>query len=629
MKTRKAGTSLSVVAGASLTLAAIALAALPRESSKIAPDLSDPQRQVTDRSRYGDTLPTIIDTLIVCQNDTAYVVEKTRIAPGGHLKLIAAHLCFSGNGALKVEESGSFTTEQGSRIFSGDSGLRSITARRRSNICWRDSKFTGFHKLIVYGNDSTRITGNEFYGNRQGEQDEVTPIDEHLEGNGLTVLCCVGNFEVSGNTAHDNERAGFLFQHCYGVQITGNTAYDNRFGIRLRYSSGCSITGGNNAHHNSEFGLWDQSPNGNNIEGNIFNYNDEAGIKLCVKPLLLEYPESLPGAMRVIPIDRVTGNTVQHNGDGIVTYGVDFDSTSSFELVSQNERAGVVLIDTRDSNHELVSTIGEHPDANKAVQLYSVLVEARRDESIPESEFFYVTVTESDLGRRVCRELGGGPGQGKNDGRTYDHYHRHHTCWEESRTKMSDLQTSELHWYTTPESVRKRMPSIWPIIENLFTQMFLVRRYVWPDTGGCIDVCHIPGSRHCCRVAMEKWTNNGQNYREGEFCPLEYDGPVHIIVGTHADVLLVKTDSAGRIAITELEPLVAHKPAGATVVRGVLRVLESAIRHSTLVLLNSAGRKVMDLRPGPNDIRHISPGAYFVRQSNHQGTRLTKVVVTR
>jgi hypothetical protein len=80
-----------------------------------------------------------------------------------------------------------------------------------------------------------------------------------------------------------------------------------------------------------------------------------------------------------------------------------------------------------------------------------------------------------------------------------------------------------------------------------------------------------------------------------------------------SDVYLIKTDSAGRVAIAEPKPPVAHKPAGATIVRAVLRVPEPATRHSTFVLLNSAGRKVMDLQPGPNDIRHLSPGVYFVR----------------
>jgi len=39
----------------------------------------------------------------------------------------------------------------------------------------------------------------------------------------------------------------------------------------------------------------------------------------------------------------------------------------------------------------------------------------------------------------------------------------------------------------------------------------------------------------------------------------------------------------------------------------------------------------MELRPGPNDVRRLSPGVYFVREEGMNGVRepVTKVVVTR
>jgi YVTN family beta-propeller protein len=49
---------------------------------------------------------------------------------------------------------------------------------------------------------------------------------------------------------------------------------------------------------------------------------------------------------------------------------------------------------------------------------------------------------------------------------------------------------------------------------------------------------------------------------------------------------------------------------GATMVRWVLSVTGSL----DAVLLDITGRRVMDLKPGENDIRHISPGVYFVRE---------------
>lgn len=52
-------------------------------------------------------------------------------------------------------------------------------------------------------------------------------------------------------------------------------------------------------------------------------------------------------------------------------------------------------------------------------------------------------------------------------------------------------------------------------------------------------------------------------------------------------------------------------------------------------LLDAAGRKVLDLAPGPNDVRHLSPGVYFVHRASgvmrdaSSVERMSKVVVTR
>jgi hypothetical protein len=67
--------------------------------------------------------------------------------------------------------------------------------------------------------------------------------------------------------------------------------------------------------------------------------------------------------------------------------------------------------------------------------------------------------------------------------------------------------------------------------------------------------------------------------------------------------------------------------------------LSIAFLHSAFTPLASltdiSGRKVMDLRPGPNDIRHIAPGVYFVapspQSSPTRGEEATirKVVIQR
>jgi hypothetical protein len=49
-------------------------------------------------------------------------------------------------------------------------------------------------------------------------------------------------------------------------------------------------------------------------------------------------------------------------------------------------------------------------------------------------------------------------------------------------------------------------------------------------------------------------------------------------------------------------------------------------------LLDATGRRMMDLLPGPNDVRHLTPGVYFVRSTSgveHGASSVTKVVLTR
>jgi hypothetical protein len=69
---------------------------------------------------------------------------------------------------------------------------------------------------------------------------------------------------------------------------------------------------------------------------------------------------------------------------------------------------------------------------------------------------------------------------------------------------------------------------------------------------------------------------------------------------------------------------------GATLVRGVLVLGAVDGRQNAeygAELLDAAGRKVLDLRPGENDVSHLAPGVYFVREAGTQAVR--KVVVQR
>jgi N-acetylneuraminic acid mutarotase len=80
--------------------------------------------------------------------------------------------------------------------------------------------------------------------------------------------------------------------------------------------------------------------------------------------------------------------------------------------------------------------------------------------------------------------------------------------------------------------------------------------------------------------------------------------------------------------VTEEQPTAHSRQPTATVAQGALTLLG----RQQAELLDIAGRKVMDLQPGENDIRHIAPGVYFVR-SAESGERsavfVRKVVIQR
>jgi hypothetical protein len=71
----------------------------------------------------------------------------------------------------------------------------------------------------------------------------------------------------------------------------------------------------------------------------------------------------------------------------------------------------------------------------------------------------------------------------------------------------------------------------------------------------------------------------------------------------------------------------------ASVVRGVLFLAANGEgRKANGELLDVSGRKVLDLHPGANDVRRLSPGVYFVRgegRGARDAGRVRKVVVTR
>jgi hypothetical protein len=69
----------------------------------------------------------------------------------------------------------------------------------------------------------------------------------------------------------------------------------------------------------------------------------------------------------------------------------------------------------------------------------------------------------------------------------------------------------------------------------------------------------------------------------------------------------------------------------ATVTRGVLNLPASSVeREASSTLLDATGRRVMQLRTGPNDLSALAPGVYFVRANGPDGSVAAgKVTVVR
>jgi hypothetical protein len=68
---------------------------------------------------------------------------------------------------------------------------------------------------------------------------------------------------------------------------------------------------------------------------------------------------------------------------------------------------------------------------------------------------------------------------------------------------------------------------------------------------------------------------------------------------------------------------------GPTIVRGVL-FLPSSLLTASSSLLSIDGHKVLNLKPGANDVSHLAPGVYFMRSAvGGERSAVTKVIVSR
>ena len=102
--------------------------------------------------------------------------------------------------------------------------------------------------------------------------------------------------------------------------------------------------------------------------------------------------------------------------------------------------------------------------------------------------------------------------------------------------------------------------------------------------------------------------------------------------GNYAFVTSFDSALVGRLYVIEFygggvedgqKPAASRLVPAATVVSGTLRVPEPPLgstgepgSHARLALVDAAGRRVLDLRYGQNDVRVLSPGVYFIQAAD-------------
>jgi DNA-binding beta-propeller fold protein YncE len=105
-------------------------------------------------------------------------------------------------------------------------------------------------------------------------------------------------------------------------------------------------------------------------------------------------------------------------------------------------------------------------------------------------------------------------------------------------------------------------------------------------------------------------------------------GRVYVANQYSSTVSIIRDASGG---IEEVPVAAVRAPnAGPTIVRGVLFLGGDCSRTGTVpraVLLDISGRNVMDLVPGPNDVRRLASGVYFVRPEAGGVDGLRKIIL--
>jgi hypothetical protein len=154
------------------------------------------------------------------------------------------------------------------------------------------------------------------------------------------------------------------------------------------------------------------------------------------------------------------------------------------------------------------------------------------------------------------------------------------------------------------------------------------------------------GSHYYCEKCLEGfWPDSGQGSLAGLVTGQAQAAPLAdtniVWRWCHYEFLLSGEPSmpvwlpAGGGVAESAKPQVSSRKLGPTIVRSVLSLPGAISGERSAVsadLLDATGRRVMSLRPGPNDVSRLAPGVYLVRSKsrvNRSTLSVTKLVVQR
>jgi hypothetical protein len=99
-------------------------------------------------------------------------------------------------------------------------------------------------------------------------------------------------------------------------------------------------------------------------------------------------------------------------------------------------------------------------------------------------------------------------------------------------------------------------------------------------------------------------------------------GDLVYLAEDYAGLQIIQLQGAG-VEEERLTRDASRKTPEPTIAHGVLRIAQA----SDCELLDASGRKMMELKPGANDVGRLPPGVYFVRTESPGARRTQKVVV--